>query len=81
MLKDYENRERYWQYVQAISDCFFTAAERAEMCRELINEPLFQEDPGFKPFLDQARAELRCLDLSKSLERQSNVRPSIRSIS
>jgi len=80
MLREYESSECYWQHVQAVLDCFFSAAERAEMCRELINEPLFQGDPGFTPFLHQACAELRCHELLVVIDRKTGARPSLRSV-
>ena len=76
-LRYYSGSEAYWQNVQAILDCFFSAAERAEMCAQLIDEPLFSNDPGFKHFLHQARAELRCRELAADVRKSANIRASI----
>lgn len=80
MLRQYSGDHTYWQHVQTILDCFFSAAERAEMCFELINEPLFQDDPGFVPFLHRARAELRCYELVSLIEQTGAVRTTLRSV-
>ncbi|MGI9506618.1 MAG: hypothetical protein ACR2RE_26550 [Geminicoccaceae bacterium] len=80
MLRQYAGTEAYWQNVQTILDCFFSAAERAEMCAQLIEEPLFLGDPAFKHFLHQARAELRCCELAAMVKKTSDIHASIRSI-
>lgn len=64
----YDGTPAYWHCVQAILDSFFTSAERAAMCRELIREPLFVGRDDFQPFLMQARSELRVHDLIASVE-------------
>lgn len=79
-LRQYTGGKAYWQNVQVILDCFFTAAERAEMCAELINEPLFHGDPGFRHFLDQARAELRCREIIALIDATAGIRASMRSV-
>lgn len=81
ILRRYSGSRAYWQYVQAILDCFFSAAERAEMCAELIQEPLFRNDPAFGPFLIQARAELRCRELVSTIEETTGIRVTLRSVS
>ena len=78
-LRAYAGNEAYWQNVQAILDCFFSAAERAEMCAQLIDEPLFTGDPAFEHFLHQARAELRCRELAAAVRAIDGIRASIRS--
>jgi len=80
MLRQYKGTEAYWQYVQTILDCFFSAAERAEMCAELMNEPLFLGDPGFESFLQQARAELQCRELIVMIAQTGGIRRSMRSV-
>lgn len=80
ILRHYHGTDVYWQNVQTVLDCFFTAAERAEMCAELIDEPLFQGDPGFAPFLHQARAEMRCRHLVQLVEATASIRASMRSV-
>lgn len=74
------NTDAYWHYVQVILDSFFSAAERAEMCAELIEEPMFKDDPGFQPFLHRARAELRCRDLILIIEATASIRATLRSV-
>jgi hypothetical protein len=80
MLKRYAGTAVYWQNVQTVLDCFFTAVERAEMCAELIDEPLFADDPGFAHFLQQARAEMRCRELILMIETTAGIRASLRSV-
>ena len=80
ILKRYSGSRAYWQYVQTILDSFFTAAERAQMCAELIDEPLFRGDPGFYPFLVQAKAELRCQELISMIEETAGIRVKLRSV-
>ena len=80
ILKRYSGSRAYWQYVQTILDSFFTAAERAKMCAELIDEPLFRGDPGFYPFLVQAKAELRCQELISMIEETAGIRVKLRSV-
>ncbi len=63
VLRRYCGTEAYWLHVQTVLDCFFSSAERAAMCRELMDESLFEGDPAFPFFLDRARAELRCREL------------------
>lgn len=81
MLRQYSGTETYWQNVQTVLDCFFSSAQRAEMCVELINDELFIDDCGFGPFLYQARAELRCRELISMIEKTMNNRNSLRSVS
>ena len=80
MLRRYSGTDTYWQNVQTVLDCFFSSAQRAEMCTELINEALFIEDPGFRPFLHQARAELRCRELFSMIEESARLRNPLRSV-
>lgn len=79
-LRQYSGTEAYWQNVQTILDCFFSATERAEMCAELIDDPLFLGDPAFRYFLHQARAELRCRELIAMVNEAGDIRAAIRSI-
>lgn len=80
LLRRYPGTDAYWQYVQAILDCFFSSAERAEMCAEVIGQPLFTDDPAFEPFLHQAKAERRCRELFETIEATAAVRASLRSL-
>jgi hypothetical protein len=80
VLRRYCGSREYWQHVQAILDCFFTSAERAMMCRELIEEPLFANDPAFRFFLVQAKAEIRSRELISVVEGIVAKRVSLRSI-
>ena len=76
-LKHYPEKAAYWQSVQVVLDCFFSAAERAEMCAELIDQPLFEGDHSFAAFRDRARAEMGCRDLILMVEETVGVGPSI----
>lgn len=80
ILRRYHGTDAYWHNVQTVLDCFFTAAERAEMCAELIDEPLFLDDLGFQPFLHQAKAEIRCRALVQMVEATASIRASMRSV-
>lgn len=80
MLRGYSGAADYWQCVQTILDCFFTSAERADMCAELVGDPLFLDDPGFAAFTHQARAEIRCRELIMMIEATAGVRASLRSV-
>lgn len=81
ILRRYSGAAAYWYYVQAILDCFFSAAERAEMCARLIDDPAFADDPSFMPFLIQAKAEIRCHELISMIEGTADVRVKLRSTS
>lgn len=80
ILRHYHGTDAYWQNVQTVLDCFFTAAERAEMCAELIDEPLFLDDPGFEPFRHRARAEIGCRKLVQVVDATASIRPSMGSV-
>ena len=69
----YDGTRAYWHSVQVILDSFFTSAERAAMCGELIREPLFADRDDFRPFLLQARSELAVHDLIASVEARIKV--------
>lgn len=58
-LRRYDASETYWNQVQAILDCFFTSAERAEICGWLLERPELQARPEFRSFLARALAERR----------------------
>jgi hypothetical protein len=79
-LKRYLEPESYWQSVQVILDGLFTASERAQMCAELIDQPMFLEDPAFTPFLQRARAEIRCRELVWMVEETVGVHAFQRSV-
>ena len=80
-LRQYSGSVTYWEYIQAILDCFFSAAERADMCADLIKEKQFTDDPGCVTFLHHAKAEIRCHELVGMIEASSGVRASLRSTS
>ena len=67
-LRHSSDSDAYWQYVQAILDCFFSAAERAEMCADLMKEKHFVDDPACASFLHQAKAEMRCREVTGAVE-------------
>ncbi len=77
-LIQYSGADAYWQYVQAILDCFFSAAERAEICAEVVKEQHFIDDPGCASFLHHAKAEVRCRELVQMIEAIASVRASLR---
>lgn len=79
-LKQYTNSHRYWQYVQAMLDFFFSSAERAELCAELLKKPMFREETGIAPFLQEARAEVSCSALIAMIEGTSGIPASLRSV-
>ena len=80
VLRRYDCPEAYWQYVQAILDCFFTSAQRAEMCSELIADPLFASRDDFRPFLMEAQAELRLQDILAGVDAVAGIRAPLRSV-
>ncbi len=74
-LKQYTNSKAYWQYVQAMLDFFFSAGERAELCAELLKEPMFQDElgRGLTPFVHQAKAEVSCRELISMIEDSAGI--------
>ncbi len=70
----YDGSSTYWHSVQVILDSFFTSAERAAMCAELMLEPLFVGRDDFRPFLLQARSELTAHDVIASVEARVKVK-------
>ncbi len=58
-LRDYEASAAYWEAVQAILDCFFSSAERAEVCQELVEALVLRARPEAREFLARALAEQR----------------------
>lgn len=82
-LKQYTNSKAYWQYVQAMLDFFFSAGERAELCAELLKEPMFQDEQGrgLTPFLHLAKAEVSCHQLISMIEESAGIRATQRSAS
>lgn len=79
-LRHYHGTSAYWQSVQTILDNFFTAAQRGEMCAELIDEPLFRGRGDFWPFLAQAKAEFRVCELIAAVEVSVEIDATVRSI-
>ncbi|MEM8949386.1 MAG: hypothetical protein AAGA21_07770 [Pseudomonadota bacterium] len=80
-LRQYSGSVEYWEYIQAILDCFFSAAERAEMCADLMKERQFTDDPGCASFLHHANAEIRCCELIGRIKNVAGVRAAFRSTS
>lgn len=80
VLRCYDEANHYWHYVQAILDNFFTSAERAEMCQELINAPIFKGREDFRPFLIEARAEVRAQELLATIDFVADTKASLRSV-
>lgn len=58
-VRAYEGMPAYWQRVQAILDCFFTAAERAEVVGRLIYRADLCRRPEFRSFMLHGLAERR----------------------
>ncbi len=62
-LRRYVESETYWNQVQAILDCFFTSAERAEICGWLLERPELRARAEFRSFHARALAERRLQNL------------------
>ena len=58
-LRCYQANPVYWEAVQAILDCFFSSAERAEICRDLIEALGLRTRAEAREFLARALAEQR----------------------
>lgn len=58
-VRRYDGTICYWQQVQAILDCFFSGAERAEIAGELIDRADLDGRPAFRGFLIHGVAERR----------------------
>ncbi len=80
ILRHYDVAISYWHYVQNILDNFFTSTERAVMCRELIENPIFAGREDFRPFLIQARAELRTQELLVAINAVVETKAALRSV-
>ncbi len=80
ILRHYDGASDYWQYVQAILDSFFTSAERADMCQQLVEAPFFQGREDFRPFLIQARAEMRAQEVIALVDAVEDIKASLRSV-
>ena len=78
ILRAYHGADDYWRYVQAILDNFFTSAQRAELCKELISNATFSMREDFEAFLIEARAEIRVQDLIASVEVAARVKATAR---
>ena len=65
-VRRYEPTETYWERVQTILDCFFSASERAEICARLLERDDLRARPEFQGFLAQALAERRLQDYLQS---------------
>lgn len=80
ILYRYDDAKDYWHYVQAILDNFFTSAERAEMCRELIDAPIFKGREDFRPFLIEAKAEIRAQEVMATVDIVAERKATLRSV-
>lgn len=80
VLRHHDDTEAYWHYVQAILDCFFTSAQRAEMCGELIDDSIFAGREDFRPFLLEARAEIRAQEVMAVVDAVTGIKSSLRSV-
>ncbi|MGH1480650.1 MAG: hypothetical protein ACRBM6_18285 [Geminicoccales bacterium] len=80
ILRCYDEADNYWQYVQAVLDNFFTSAQRAELCNELINADIFKGREDFRPFLIEARAELQSQMLFATIDVIADTKASLRSV-
>jgi hypothetical protein len=58
-VRRYDGTICYWQQVQAILDCFFDGAERAEIAGVLIDRAELRGRPEFRGFLIHGVAERR----------------------
>jgi hypothetical protein len=56
-VRRYDGTADYWQRVQAILDCFFTAAERAEIMGGLVDQASLRSRPECRGFVACALAE------------------------
>ncbi len=80
VLRRYDSPTAYWNYVQAILDCFFTSEQRAEMCSELINSPVFAGREDFHPFLIEATAEIRLQEVIAGVDAIAETKAPLRSV-
>jgi hypothetical protein len=80
ILRHYDVATAYWSYVQTVLDCFFTSAERAEMCAELIGEPMFRGREDFRPFLIEARSEIRAQEVMIAIDAVAGIKALLRSV-
>jgi len=55
--------ETFWDWVQAILDTFFSAAERDEVCGQLLACAGLRARPEFRSFWERALAERRLQEL------------------
>jgi hypothetical protein len=74
MLRRYEPTPSYWDQVQAVLDCFFGSAERAQICAELMVMCNLRARPEARGFFDRVLAEIRLQQLARS-----STRPAISS--
>jgi hypothetical protein len=80
VLRHYDYPAAYWPYVQAILDTFFTSAQRAELCSELINSPVFAGREDFRPFLIEAQAEIRLQEVIAGVNIVAGIEAPLRSV-
>jgi hypothetical protein len=62
-VRHYDGSDVYWRRVQAALDFFFTAEQRAEICRCLMQETVLDHRPECRSFQACAVAETRMADL------------------
>jgi hypothetical protein len=70
-LRRYEPVPSYWERVQAVLDCFFDSAERAQICAELMVMCNLRARPEARCFFDRALAEIRLQQLARSAARRA----------
>ena len=80
VLRRYDDSKAYWHYVQAILDCFFTSAQRASLCVELMNDPIFAGRSDFRPFLIEAKAEIRAQEIIAAANALGEIKAPLRSV-
>jgi hypothetical protein len=62
-LRHYDGSDVYWRRIQAALDFFFTAEQRAEICRCLMQQAVLDTRPECRSFRACALAETRMADL------------------
>lgn len=65
-LRAYEERNVYWRRVQILLDTFFSAAQRAEICSELLARLDLERRVEALDFAANALAELRLQEMLKA---------------
>jgi hypothetical protein len=66
-LRHYDGSDVYWRRIQAALDFFFTAEQRAEICRCLMQQAALDGRPECRSFRACALAENRMAELIASM--------------